>query len=113
MKWHIEHEYVTSTYEMFMMNEYFVEWWNVTNNEKFFRCRSEDDAEWLLEILNSQEDKRCKNCKYWNTNNAYTITDNDPLRENYGDCNNPKMNLVAGICVDEDFGCIHFEYKEE
>lgn len=53
MKWHIEYDNDTGA-----CDGYFVEWWNVTNNEKFFRCRKENDAEWLLEILNSQEDNK-------------------------------------------------------
>ena len=73
--------------------------------------------------------KKCKNCKYWNTENAYAILDSDPLIQNYGDCDNPKMNYenhdgekdnlvyadyeghMAGISVGEDFGCIHFKEK--
>lgn len=72
--------------------------------------------------------RKCKNCKSWDTNRAYSL-DGDPLRKNYGSCNCPKMNYenhdgekdnlvyadyegyAAGISVGEDFGCIHFEEK--
>ena len=72
---------------------------------------------------------KCKNCKFWNRNISYAILESDPLRKNYGGCDNSKLNYdnhdgekdnlvytdyeeyAAGISVGEDFGCIHFEEK--
>ena len=34
-------------------DEYFVEWFNVTNGEKSFRCNTKEDAEFLLASLSS------------------------------------------------------------
>lgn len=32
-------------------DEGFDEWWIVTNEERSFKCSSEDDAKWLLGLL--------------------------------------------------------------
>jgi hypothetical protein len=42
-------------------DEYFVEWFNVTNGEKSFRCNSKEDAEFLLASLSpGVEDNQTK-----------------------------------------------------
>ena len=49
MKWRIEYDNDTGA-----RDDYFSEWWTVTNGkDKFFDCRTEEDAKWLCEILNS------------------------------------------------------------
>jgi hypothetical protein len=35
------------------LDEYFYEWWAVTNGDKSFKCDSEESAEWLCNILNN------------------------------------------------------------
>jgi len=46
MKWRIENDNDTGSND-----EYFVEWWNVTDGEKSFRCNTEADANFLLSVL--------------------------------------------------------------
>jgi hypothetical protein len=38
-------------------DDWFSEWWNVTNGEKTFTSKSENDAIWLCVILNTREEK--------------------------------------------------------
>ena len=33
-------------------DEGFWQWWDVTDGDRSFRCNSEDDAEWLCNLLN-------------------------------------------------------------
>jgi hypothetical protein len=47
MEWKIEYDNDTGAYD-----EYFVEWWKVTNGEKTFECKNESHAKWLAELLN-------------------------------------------------------------
>ena len=35
-------------------DDYFAEWWIVTNDIRSFECRSQDDANWLLDLLLTQ-----------------------------------------------------------
>lgn len=46
MKWEIKYENDTGVYD-----EGFTEWWEVTNGEKSFACKSKKDAEWLYATL--------------------------------------------------------------
>ena len=40
-------------------DESYWEWWTVTNDEKSFKCDSQEDAEWLLSIIaNGKDDSR-------------------------------------------------------
>lgn len=34
--------------------EFFWEWWTVSDGTSSFRCFSEEDADWLCELLNKQ-----------------------------------------------------------
>lgn len=49
--WAIEYDNDTGSGD-----EYFVEWFNVTNGEKSFRCNSKEDAEFLLASLSPAGD---------------------------------------------------------
>lgn len=49
MKWTIEYGNDTGPGD-----DFFHEWWTVTNGEKSFKCESEDDAEWLSKLLNGE-----------------------------------------------------------
>lgn len=45
--WKVEYENDTG-----YNDEGFWEWWEVTNGETSFRCKEEEDANWLAEQLN-------------------------------------------------------------
>lgn len=36
-------------------DDYFIQWWNVTNGTMSFRCGTESEAEWLVDVLNEHE----------------------------------------------------------
>lgn len=44
--------------EEFAGGDGFREWWDVENGNTWFRCRSNEDAEWLAEKLNSITKKK-------------------------------------------------------
>ena len=37
-------------------DDFFIEWWDVSNGNRSFRCNSKSDAEWLCNLLNSISD---------------------------------------------------------
>ena len=47
MKWNIDYDNDTG-YD----DEGFWEWWTVSDEQRSFKCDSEDDAKWLCDILN-------------------------------------------------------------
>lgn len=51
MKWTIEYENDTGRND-----QYFDQWWIVSDGEKSFTCDSEEDAIWLCNTLNDCEE---------------------------------------------------------
>lgn len=51
MKWEIEYDNDTGA-----SDEYFAEWWTVTDGTRHFKCNSEDDANWLKDTLNAKHE---------------------------------------------------------
>jgi len=49
-EWHVHYNNDTG-YD----DEYFTEWWEITNREILFKSDNEIDAEWLCNILNKYE----------------------------------------------------------
>ncbi|MDY6862938.1 MAG: hypothetical protein SV062_08115 [Thermodesulfobacteriota bacterium] len=50
VRWHVDYDNAVGRND-----EGFWKWWTVTdrqNNEKYFKCNTEDDANWLCDILN-------------------------------------------------------------
>ncbi len=45
-KWRIEYDNT--------MSGGFGEWWDVTNGTRYFRCDNAADADWLLDLINLQ-----------------------------------------------------------
>lgn len=37
-------------------DDYFIEWWTVSDGERSYTCRNEKDAEWLRDLLNKISD---------------------------------------------------------
>ena len=48
--WRIEYDNDTGP-----RDEGFWEWWEVTNDEKCFKCTNQKDAKWLRDLLNNIE----------------------------------------------------------
>ncbi len=48
--WTIEYSNDTGAHD-----DYFSEWWEITNGEKVFKSESESSAIWLCELLNKLE----------------------------------------------------------
>ena len=46
--WYIEYDNETG-----LNDDFFVEWWNITNGEKLFKASNELDAQWLCDLLNN------------------------------------------------------------
>lgn len=46
-KWTIKYDYDTG-----INDDYFIERWIITNGERDFTCRDEDNAKWLCALLN-------------------------------------------------------------
>ena len=44
--WKIEYDNDTGPYD-----EYFYEWWDVSNDKYSFKAESEEEAKWLLDVL--------------------------------------------------------------
>lgn len=55
MEWKIEYENDTGNND-----ESYYEWWNVTNGDKYFRCKTEEDANFLLAQLSLQQESDAK-----------------------------------------------------
>lgn len=49
-KWKVEYDNDTGP-----LDEYYVEWWVVTDKERSFTVHSKVDAQWLCSVLNGKE----------------------------------------------------------
>lgn len=50
MEWSIDYDNDTGPND-----DYFHEWWVVTNGSRSFKCNSQEDADWLCNLLNLSE----------------------------------------------------------
>ena len=48
--WHIEYDNSTGPND-----SNFEQWWNVTNGTKRFRCDTQEDANWLIQVIRSNQ----------------------------------------------------------